>query len=186
MSVNPVYYAYSGTIQGDRGVYDTEATLFQLFHNGTRSPVGTIRDHLLALDIRDTAILCFGKELFFHALYDTPILTHSTSSFCTHNGGFPVELHSFWMSGQHFLEHDGHLYPVTASVIRSGERWELAIYDSSFSEAGNVLSHPLIGEIIVRKNQNRFACNVRIDKELPAELAMAIVSLPFTYNILPG
>ena len=56
MSVNPVYYAYSGTIQGDRGVYDTEATLFQLFHNGTRSPVGTIRDHLLALDIRDTSM----------------------------------------------------------------------------------------------------------------------------------
>ena len=186
MSANSVYYAFSGVLSTDRPWIETNATIFQLFHDGRQSPVGSIHDKCSLMDYRDTHICCFGKEESFYANYDTEFLFHSESSFHLGNNNPPVKHHRFWMSGQHYLEYLGHLYPIAISVFRDKERCELAVYDSTYSFADGKISSPLIGEIIIRRKQNRYACNIRIDKELPEEMYMAIISLPFTDNILTG
>lgn len=180
-----IYYACSGFVKKEFSRFLTDAVIWQLFEDGSQRTVGSIHDKYEFLDLRQLKLSWSDGSLSFGAIYDTPLVFHQEDTFFTSEGKEAVRLHQLLVSGQTYLEYQGSLFQVTKKEIRKGARWDITVYNSAPIESGSQIAYQMMAEIIVRQSQNQILCNIRIDAELPMELRMAIVSLPFTLLLVP-
>ena len=175
-----LHFTCTGTARGQQGIYDTKAMIFRNMEDGQKNYVGTIKDHFCMMDIRDTEIRYGGKTLSFREVYDTPLIWHVDSGFWENDRYAPVSLHSFADSGQKYLEYRGNLYQITQDEPVKGQHWRITVFSSRYQVAVDGLHYPPMTQIHVKKNGDQIMWDVKIKEDIPQELVMAILSLPFT------